>query len=63
MPNFITPDQAAAYLGMSAFTLSSYRHLGKGPAFYKVGKHVKYRKSDLETWIDSCRVSTSEVAA
>lgn len=45
--------QAAAYLGVSAQFLEGSRHYedGKGPAFHKVGRLVRYRREDLDSWL------------
>jgi len=47
----------AAYLGMPAETLKQWRHLGKGPAYFKAGKHVRYRRSAVDAWADSQTVT------
>lgn len=33
-------------------TLAYWRSVGKGPAWFKAGRRVLYRKSDVERWID-----------
>jgi excisionase family DNA binding protein len=56
-----TPSEAAKYLTLGKSTLDNKRHLGGGPAFLKLGKVVRYRKSDLDTWVASLvRRSTSD---
>ena len=45
---------AAAYLGVSAWTLVDFRYKQVGPDWIKVGKSVRYRRSALECWIESC---------
>lgn len=48
---------AASYLGLSAKSLERWRSDGTGPAFVKAGPGrraaVRYRKSDLDAWIDA----------
>ncbi len=44
---------AAEYLGMPADTLVYWRAMGTGPSFAKLGKHVRYRKADLDDYVDS----------
>lgn len=54
-------DQAAAYLGLSPRTLECWRLTGAGPVYIKVGRRVRYRRSDLEAWLDArLRTSTSD---
>lgn len=44
--------EAAAYLGTTVGTLNSWRHYGKQNIPYiKWGNRIRYRKSDLDTWI------------
>lgn len=58
-----TPE-AARYVRLSKPTLERFRISGDGPAFLKLGGAVRYRKADLDEWLES-RItrSTSEVAA
>ena len=32
-------------------TLSVWRHRGVGPDFYRVGRSVRYRCADVESWL------------
>lgn len=59
---FDTPE-AAAYVKLSKQTLERYRCLGGGPRYVKFEGAVRYRKRDLDEWIESRLVrSTSEAA-
>jgi excisionase family DNA binding protein len=50
----LTSKQAARYLGVSEATLRLWRSEGKGPAFFRAGeKLVRYRRADLDTWIEA----------
>jgi excisionase family DNA binding protein len=50
----LTQEQAAEYLGIPAGTLRVWRGKpGRGPAFVKLGRHVRYRASDVEAWVDA----------
>jgi hypothetical protein len=52
---------AAHVLGLSVKTLRRWRWAGKGPAFRKIGRAVRYSASDLEAFISSARrTSTSD---
>lgn len=56
--------QAAEYLQLSKPHLDRLRLAGGGPRFAKIGKGVRYRKVDLDAWVESRLVSsTSEKAA
>jgi excisionase family DNA binding protein len=57
-PQALTPHQAARYLGVSEASLRLWRSECKGPRFFRAGeKLVRYRRSDLDTWIEA-RLST-----
>ena len=53
----LTDTDAAAYLGVQPSTLKTWRctHRYNLP-FYKVGWFVRYKKSDLDAFIESRRV-------
>ena len=48
-----TPVQIAEYLEIPEPTLRQWRHKGTGPQWTRVGRHVRYRWSDVEAWLDS----------
>lgn len=47
---FLTTEQAAFYLGLSARTLQRHRGAGVGPAFRRQGGLVRYHIDDLDGW-------------
>lgn len=50
----------AAYLDLPVATLYAWRHRGQGPSGFRVGRHVRYRQSDVDQWIkDQLASSTS----
>ncbi len=36
--------------------LAQWRHRGVGPAYYKLGRKIIYRGSDLNAWVEASRV-------
>ena len=44
----LTLDEVSAQLGIPVNTLRYWRQVGTGPASIKVGKHVRYRQSDVD---------------
>jgi excisionase family DNA binding protein len=46
------PEQVAEMLGLPTGTLANWRYQGRGPAFVKIGRHVRYRRSDVADWIE-----------
>lgn len=56
----ISPEDAAARLGIKASTLANWRWSGDGPRYLKVGGRVRYRLNDLAEWLEAqVRSSTS----
>jgi len=62
MQQLLNTQQAASYLGVSKAFLERDRWAGAKVPFIKVGSRaVRYRQSDLETFLDSrVRRSTSD---
>jgi excisionase family DNA binding protein len=61
-PNTLTPKKAASYLGISEAALRLWRSEGRGPRFFRAGeKLIRYRQSDLDTWIESRLSAAGEV--
>jgi excisionase family DNA binding protein len=48
----LTVKELAEYLGVPVATLYQWRHRGEGPPGFKVGRHVRYRRTDIEAWIE-----------
>lgn len=56
---------AAKHIGgeppLDVKTMQSWRLKGTGPAFLKIGRLVRYRRADLDSWLESRRrQSTSD---
>lgn len=49
----LTISELSEMLGIPVDTLYGWRHRGQGPQGYRVGRHVRYRRSGVETWLDS----------
>ncbi|OYX55763.1 MAG: hypothetical protein B7Y86_12495 [Brevundimonas subvibrioides] len=47
---------AARVLGLDHRTLEQWRHLGKGPSYYRLGRQIRYYQADLYAWISGGRV-------
>jgi hypothetical protein len=52
-PEFLTTEEAGAFLRLSPRTLEKQRVLGGGPRFRKFGARVVYAAADLRAWADS----------
>ena len=42
----------ADFLAVPVATIYGWRHRRTGPPGFRIGKHVRYRRSDIEQWID-----------
>ena len=51
-PDWLTLGQAAKYLGVAQSTIRKWSDLGRVPAFYTPGGHRRYRRSDLDSFLD-----------
>ncbi len=53
----LTDREVSAYIGMSESWLRQSRMNGntKAPPFLKIGRAVRYLKTDLDTWLHSQR--------
>jgi excisionase family DNA binding protein len=51
-PDWLTLGQAAKYLGVAQSTIRKWSDQGRVPAFYTPGGHRRYRRSDLDTFLD-----------
>lgn len=49
----MTIDEVANYTKLSKFTLYKMRSEGHGPPAARLGKHLRYRMSDVDAWIRS----------
>lgn len=46
----LTTDDVATYFRTVPATVRYWRHIGKGPQSFKVGRRVLYRASDVMAW-------------
>lgn len=60
----LTTAEAARYVRLGKPTLERFRLTGEGPLYAKLGGAVRYRRVDLDKWLESRLVaSTSAVDA
>ncbi|MCH7901703.1 MAG: helix-turn-helix domain-containing protein [Acidobacteria bacterium] len=48
----LSVQDLAAYLEVPVATLYAWRYRRQGPTGFKVGRHLRYRKSDVDRWIN-----------
>ena len=51
-PEWLTLGQAAKFLGVAQSTIRKWSDQGRVPAFYTPGGHRRYRRRDLELFVD-----------
>jgi len=50
---FFSTEGLARYLGVPAATVKAWRYKGTGPRGLRVGRHIRYRRADVERWLES----------
>lgn len=50
---WLKPSEVAAEFPFSEVHLSQLRHHGTGPVFFRRGRTVLYRRSDVENWLEA----------
>ncbi|MBW6499689.1 MAG: helix-turn-helix domain-containing protein [Bacteroidales bacterium] len=55
-PLVMNDADAAPLIGISVHTIRKMRSQGKGPAYIKCGKSVRYRLADLEAYLEKQKV-------
>lgn len=58
----LSPEELAEYLGIPVATIYQWRHKGTGPRSMKVGRHVRYRHSDVDVWLDAVATDPQHAA-
>jgi excisionase family DNA binding protein len=51
-PDWLTLGQAAKYLGVAQSTIRKWSDQGRVPAFYTPGGHRRYKRGDLDRFLD-----------
>jgi excisionase family DNA binding protein len=49
----MTPKELAAYLQVPIKTLYQWRARSVGPKSYRVGRHLRYRRDEVDDWLES----------
>ena len=63
MSEALDTHEAAKRTGLASATLRKLRLTGEGPPFMKLGRAVRYRREDLDAWLEARVIrSTSEAA-
>lgn len=60
--DLLTATDLAKELNTHARTLANWRTAGTGPRFVKVGGSVRYRRSDVDAWLEKRTISSTSEA-
>jgi hypothetical protein len=52
----------AEYIDKPPKTLAQWRYLGKGPRYIRCGNTIRYRKTDVDAWLDENTVEPKRSA-
>ncbi len=60
--DFLTADDVAELIKVRKQTLAVWRIKGMGPVFIKAGRAVRYRRSDVDRWLDGRAMKHTSLA-
>ncbi len=56
---FLTTEDVAELMGLSVETLAQWRSQRRGIPYLKIGRAVRYDPTDVQVYLEGCRVSVS----
>lgn len=59
----LTTEDVAEHFRTVPATVRYWRHVGKGPRSFKVGRRVLYRETDVRAWADAALDAAAAGAA
>ncbi len=57
--NVLNERQAANVLGCSVALMRKWRLFGDGPSYLKIGRLIRYRQADIDSFLEAHRVETA----
>lgn len=61
-PEFLSPEQFADLIGVPLRTVYHWMAEGSAPPSVKLGRHRRFRRGDIEAWIDERQSDDSATA-
>lgn len=58
----MTESEAASRLGLKVATLRAWRNQGRGPAYVRLGRAVRYLAIDIDEFLNSNRHNPRQIA-
>lgn len=62
MGTYMTTEEVARLCRTSPESVRFWRHVGKGPKSFKVGRRVLYAVEDVEAWLTEARAKGDDAA-
>ena len=59
MPSYMTTAELAGICRTSPETIRFWRYVGKGPAWFKIGRKVLYDADAVEAWLKEAQQDAS----
>lgn len=57
LDELLTLDELCAMLKITKATAYKQRTTGSGPPAYRIGKHLRFKRSDVVAWLETKRES------
>lgn len=51
--DWMSPEELANELGVPVRSIYVWRSKGAGPRGHRIGKHVRFRRADVEAWLEA----------
>ncbi|MEE8485323.1 MAG: helix-turn-helix domain-containing protein [Acidimicrobiia bacterium] len=61
LDRLLTVEDFAEYLGVPVATIYAWRYHHQGPPGFRVGRHLRFRWSDVEAWIEDRIAQTRHI--
>lgn len=59
MPDYLTTNEVAELLRQPVETVRYWRHIGKGPKGFKIGRRVLYAADDVREFVEAARSASA----
>lgn len=52
---FLTINELSEELGIDVRAIREWRNMGTGPKVHKIGRYLRYRRTEIEEWLTECQ--------
>ena len=59
----LTPDDVSRLLQVPKSTIYGWRLRGEGPEGFRVGRHLRYRRGDMNAWVEKRKIEERKKAS